>query len=40
MKINKLIYIAAWGLLLQGCILTKVVTVPMRLGGVIISVAP
>jgi hypothetical protein len=40
MKINKLIYIAAWALLLQGCVLTKVVTVPMRLGGAVISVVP
>lgn len=27
-------------LLLQGCLLTKVVTVPMRLGGAIISIVP
>jgi hypothetical protein len=27
-------------LLLNGCILTKVVTVPMRLGGAVISVIP
>lgn len=30
----------AWALLLQGCVLTKVVTVPMRLGGAVISVIP
>ncbi len=30
----------AWTLSLQGCILTKVVTVLMRLGGTIISVEP
>ena len=40
MKINKLILLMAWALLLQGCILTKVVTVPMRLGGAVISVVP
>jgi starvation-inducible outer membrane lipoprotein len=40
MKINKLIFITAWALLLQGCVLTKVVTVPMRLGGAVISVIP
>ena len=40
MKINKLIYITAWTLLLQGCVLTKVVSVPMRLGGAVISVIP
>lgn len=27
-------------LLLNGCILTKVVTVPMRLGGAVISIVP
>lgn len=27
-------------LLLQGCLLTKVVTVPMRLGGAVISIVP
>jgi hypothetical protein len=40
MKINKLILLITWTLLLQGCILTKVVTVPMRLGGAVISVVP
>ena len=32
------LYLAA--LTLQGCVLTKVVTVPMRVGGAIISVVP
>lgn len=27
-------------LLLSGCVLTKVVTVPMRLGGAVISIIP
>ena len=27
-------------LTLQGCVLTKVVTVPMRVGGAIVSVVP
>lgn len=27
-------------LLLQGCLLTKVVTVPMRLGGAVVSIVP
>ncbi len=40
MKINKLILLMAWALLLQGCVLTKVVTVPMRLGGAVISIIP
>jgi hypothetical protein len=40
MKISKLIVLMTWALLLQGCVLTKVVSVPMRLGGAIISVIP
>lgn len=40
MKIKKSILLITWALLLQGCILTKVITVPMRLGGAIISVVP
>ena len=28
------------GLILSGCVLTKVVTVPMRVGGAVISVVP
>jgi starvation-inducible outer membrane lipoprotein len=40
MKIKKLLLLMAWALLLQGCVLTKVVTVPMRLGGAVISVIP
>lgn len=27
-------------LLLQGCVFTKLVTVPMRLGGAVISIVP
>jgi hypothetical protein len=40
MKIKKLLLLMAWALLLQGCVLTKVVTVPMRLGGAVISIIP
>lgn len=32
--------IAALGASLSGCFLTKVVTVPMRIGGAVISVVP
>ncbi|PIE60033.1 MAG: hypothetical protein CSA32_00850 [Desulfobulbus propionicus] len=32
--------LAAFLLTLNGCILTKVVSVPMRLGGAVISVVP
>lgn len=36
----KLITLSLAALTLQGCVLTKVVTVPMRVGGAIISVVP
>ncbi|GGO83488.1 hypothetical protein GCM10011348_27380 [Marinobacterium nitratireducens] len=36
----KLAAVAALVVLLNGCVLTKVVTVPMRIGGAIISVVP
>ena len=39
MKINLITLLLA-ALTLQGCVLTKVVTVPMRIGGAIISVVP
>jgi len=37
---TKLITLFLVALTLQGCVLTKVVTVPMRVGGAIISVVP
>lgn len=40
MKFVKLIPALAVLLLLSGCILTKVVTVPMRVGGAVISIIP
>lgn len=36
----KLAGIALLALLLQGCVLTKVVSVPMRVGGAVISIIP
>ncbi len=36
----KPIMIIAIALLLNGCLLTKAVTVPMRIGGEIVSVVP
>lgn len=36
----KLTLVISTCLLLQGCLLTKVVTVPMRLGGALISIVP
>ena len=40
MKITKIFLLAALACVLQGCVLTKVVTVPMRLGGAVVSVVP
>ncbi len=36
----KLIGILSLALLLQGCVLTKLVSVPMRVGGAVISIIP
>ncbi len=40
MKNKNILLLAAMSLFLQGCILTKVISVPMRLGGAVISVVP
>jgi hypothetical protein len=40
MNLLKLFFMLIVLLLLNGCILTKVVTVPMRLGGAVISIIP
>lgn len=39
-SIRSLILIAAIALSAQGCVLTKLVTVPMRLGGAVVSLVP
>jgi len=39
-KITKLTCIACVLMSLNGCLMTKIVTVPMRVGGAIISVIP
>ena len=36
----KLLVIGMLALLLSGCFLTKVVTVPMRVGGAVVSIIP
>ncbi|WP_020682717.1 DUF6726 family protein [Marinobacterium rhizophilum] len=36
----KLAVTAALALALSGCVLTKIVTVPMRIGGAVISIVP
>lgn len=40
MKLMRLLFLGALGLLLNACVLTKIVTVPMRVGGAAISVVP
>ncbi|VAW45316.1 hypothetical protein MNBD_GAMMA03-61 [hydrothermal vent metagenome] len=40
MKLRNILIISLLAILLQGCFLTKVVTVPLRVGGAIISVVP
>lgn len=40
MKPVKLLFLGALVLPLNGCVLTKVVTVPMRVGGAVISIVP
>jgi len=40
MKFTKLLLFLCVVLFLSGCVLTKVVTVPMRVGGAVISVVP
>ena len=40
MKFKKIGFVLGLALLLQGCFFTKVVSVPMRLGGAVISIIP
>jgi hypothetical protein len=40
MKFAKLLLFLFFVLFLSGCVLTKVVTVPMRVSGAVISVVP
>jgi len=40
MKILKVLMVLAFLIQLSGCVLTKIVTVPMRVGGAIISIIP
>ena len=40
MKLLTVLVVLLSVFLLQGCFLTKVVTVPLRLGGAVISVVP
>ncbi|MCD6585763.1 MAG: hypothetical protein J7K96_08390 [Desulfobacteraceae bacterium] len=40
MKLIRLFVLLAIMSLLNGCVLTKILTVPMRLGGAVISIIP
>jgi len=40
MAFKKVLILMSVGIFLQGCVLTKVVSVPMRLGGALISIVP
>ena len=40
MKFTKLLLFLCGVLFVSGCVLTKVVTVPMRVGGAVVSVVP
>ncbi|MCP4107756.1 MAG: hypothetical protein GY749_19790 [Desulfobacteraceae bacterium] len=40
MKLIKLMLILILLTLLSGCVLTKIITVPMRVGGAVISIIP
>ncbi|NOQ85813.1 MAG: hypothetical protein GQ554_02900 [Deltaproteobacteria bacterium] len=40
MKFIKLLLLLLLAVQLSGCVLTKVVTVPMRVGGALISIVP
>jgi hypothetical protein len=39
MKLNRMLLVLAVSLL-HGCVFTKIVSVPMRLGGAVVSVVP
>ena len=40
MKLKTFLQLAFAASVLQGCVLTKVATVPMRLGGAVVSIVP
>lgn len=40
MKLLKIMILVAAVSILSGCVLTKLVTVPMRLGGAVVSIVP
>ncbi len=40
MKLRKILLLVIAASVLQGCVFTKIVSVPMRLGGAIVSIVP
>jgi hypothetical protein len=40
MNLKTILVLVVLGLLLNGCLFTKILTVPMRLGGAVISIIP
>jgi copper homeostasis protein CutC len=40
MNIKNIVLLLAMAGVVQGCVLTKVATVPMRLGGAVVSIIP
>ena len=40
MKLNVLLLLMLATSLLEGCVLTKIASVPMRLGGAVVSIVP
>ncbi|MDO9271177.1 MAG: hypothetical protein Q7T96_18895 [Methylobacter sp.] len=36
----KIVFLLVTTLILQGCVLTKIASVPMRLGGAVVSIVP
>ncbi len=40
MKIIKILLLLSLALSLSGCFLTKIVSVPMRVGGAVVSIVP
>jgi hypothetical protein len=40
MKLRKILLLVIVASVLQGCVLTKIASVPMRLGGAVVSIVP
>jgi len=40
MNVHKIVLLLLLGSVLQGCVLTKLASVPMRVGGAVVSIVP